>query len=156
MSISTTTFLQRGARRLTAAAIAVAALNASMIAPAQARGPSDASIVASMLPVAVSVAIPAVVLGVGVGLTVKAIESTATGTVWVLERASDGVKVSVRFVGKVVTGAALSVGTAVVVSAVTTGYILSAAGEAIAFIPNEIGASLLHNERVTRKDEVVR
>ena len=83
-----------------------------------------------------------------------AIESTARGTVWVLERASDGARLSVEFSGKVVAGAATSIGTAVVVTAISTGYVLSAAGEAIAFIPNEIGASLLHNERVTQRDRV--
>ncbi len=73
-----------------------------------------------------------------------------------LERASDGVRISVEFSGKVVVGAATSIGTAVVVTAISTGYVLSAAGEAIAFIPNEIGASLLYNERVTDKDRVSR
>ncbi len=82
--------------------------------------------------------------------------STARGTVWVLERASDGVRISVEFSGKVVVGAATSVGTAVVVTAISTGYVISAAAEAIAFIPNEIGASLLYNERVTTKDRVTR
>jgi hypothetical protein len=38
----------------------------------------------------------------------------------------------------------------VVVSAFSAGWVLSAAGRAIAYIPNEIGAALLHNERVTR------
>jgi hypothetical protein len=38
----------------------------------------------------------------------------------------------------------------VVVTAVSTGWVLSAASEAIAFIPNEVGAALLYNERVTR------
>jgi len=36
----------------------------------------------------------------------------------------------------------------VVVSVAGTGVILSAAGEAIAFIPNAMGRALLHNERV--------
>jgi len=31
-----------------------------------------------------------------------------------------------------------------------SGWLISAAGQAIAFVPNEIGASLLYNERVTR------
>ena len=61
-------------------------------------------------------------------------------------------------VGAPATGAAAgategawgSAGTAVVVSAVATGWVLSAAGAAIAFIPNELGRALLYNERVTR------
>jgi hypothetical protein len=37
----------------------------------------------------------------------------------------------------------------VVVTALSAGWVLSAAGQAIAFIPNEIGRALLHNERIT-------
>jgi hypothetical protein len=38
----------------------------------------------------------------------------------------------------------------VLVTAVSAGWVLSAAGQALAFIPNELGASLLYNERITR------
>jgi hypothetical protein len=74
------------------------------------------------------------------------VQASAKGTVWVLERASDGARSSLNFAGH----AAATVGAAVVVSAVSTGWLLSAAGTAIAFIPNEIGRSLLHDERITR------
>ncbi|EHR69016.1 hypothetical protein BurJ1DRAFT_0118 [Burkholderiales bacterium JOSHI_001] len=106
---------------------------------------SDASVL-SALPVAVSVAAPALLLSGGVALTVVAVQASATGTVWVLERASDGARVSVNFAGQAVA----SVGAGVVVLALSTGWVLSAAGQALCFIPNEIGASLLHNEQVTR------
>ena len=33
--------------------------------------------------------------------------------------------------------------------ALSAGWVLSAAGQAIAFIPSEIGRALLHNERLT-------
>lgn len=112
-------------------------------------GGSEASAVLSGLPIAVSVVAPSVVLTAGASLVVVAVEVTAAGTVWVLKRVSDGVKVSVRFAGKVATGASVVVGTAVTVVVVGTGMLLSAAGQAIAFIPNEIGASLMHNERIT-------
>jgi hypothetical protein len=108
-------------------------------------GPSDASAV-SLLPVAVSVAAPAVLLSAGAALTVVAVEASAQGTVWILESASDGARVSVELAGNVLVG----VGTAVAVSAIGTGWVLSAAGEAIAFIPNELGGALLYNERVSR------
>jgi hypothetical protein len=36
------------------------------------------------------------------------------------------------------------------VTAISAGWVLSAAGQAIAFIPNQIGTALLYNERVTR------
>jgi hypothetical protein len=104
----------------------------------------------SMLPVAVSVAAPAMLLSGGVLLTVVSVQASAVGTVWVLERASDGARMTLTFSGNAIAGAALSVVTAVAVTAIASGWVLSAAGQAIAFVPNEIGRSLLHNERITR------
>jgi hypothetical protein len=43
----------------------------------------------------------------------------------------------------------LVAGASVVVSVVSTGVVLSAAGEAVAFVPNALGRALLHNERLT-------
>ena len=79
-----------------------------------------------------------------------AVEATSAGTVWVLERASDGARASVKLSAQAAGGASVLAGTAVLVTAMSTGWVLSAAGRAIAFIPNELGAALLHNERVTR------
>jgi len=106
---------------------------------------SDASAL-SMLPIAVSVAAPVMFISGGAMLTVVAVEASAEGTVWVLERASDGVRASITVAG----GVSVAVGTVVVVTAISAGWVLSAAGQAIAFIPNQIGAALLYNERVTR------
>lgn len=110
---------------------------------------SDASTL-SMLPVAVSVTAPVVILSAGAALTVVAVEASATGTVWVLERASDGARATVRWAGQAMGAASVVVGTGVLVTAVSAGWVLSAAGQALAFIPNELGASLLYNERITR------
>jgi hypothetical protein len=130
-------------RPLLSSLVLALALGAS---PARAHlAPSEASAL-SLLPVAVSVAAPVVVLAGASALTIVAVEASATGTVWVLERASDGVRSSVHFAGHV----SAAVGTAVVVSAVSTGWVISAAGAALAFIPNELGRALLHNERITR------
>ncbi|WP_428505351.1 hypothetical protein [Roseateles sp.] len=100
----------------------------------------------SAVPVAVSVAAPAVLLSAGANLTVVAVEASAQGTVWVLERASDGVRASVRFTGK----ASTALGAVVVVSVIGSGYVLSVAGEAVALVPNAVGKALLHNEQITR------
>ncbi len=128
------------------------AMPLSLLAHAAAQAQSTASEASalSVLPVAVSVAAPVLLLAAGVSLSVIAIEATAKGTVWVLERASDGARMTISFASQVLAGAALSVGAAVIVTVIASGYVLSAAGAAIAFIPNEIGASLLYNERVTR------
>ena len=86
----------------------------------------------------------------GAALTVVAVEATSAGSVWVLERASDGARASVRLGARAAEGLSVAAGTAVVVTAISTGWVLSAASRAIAFVPNEIGAALLYNERVTR------
>lgn len=104
----------------------------------------------SALPVAVSLAAPAVLLSGTVALTVVAIEASAEGSTWVLERASDGARFSVTFTASAAGGVSLASGTAVTVSAVAAGWVLSAAGKAIAFIPNEVGRALLYNTRVSR------
>lgn len=104
----------------------------------------------SMLPVAVSVTASSLALSAGATLVIVTVESTARGTVWVLERASDGARMSLQFTGKVLEGSATLSGTVVVVTAIGSGYVLSAAGQAIAFVPNEIGASLLYNEQITK------
>jgi hypothetical protein len=56
------------------------------------------------------------------------------------------VRASVKLAGQ----ASVAVGTTVACVAMSAGYVLSVAGQAVAFIPNEIGASMLYNERVTR------
>jgi hypothetical protein len=106
---------------------------------------SEASALSS-LPIGVISAAPAVLLSAGASLTVSAVEGSAAGTTWVLERAADGARASIKLSGK----ASVAVGTSVVVAATATGYVLSAAGQAIAFVPNELGASLLYDERVSR------
>ena len=125
--------------------LALAASLAQVPAPVLAHGGSELSAL-SALPVAVSVAAPVGLLVSGVVLTVVAVEAASGVTVWVLERASDGVQASVQLSA----GASAVVGASVVVSAVATGWVLSVAGEAIAFVPNALGEALLHNERITR------
>jgi len=106
---------------------------------------SEASVL-SALPIGVLSAAPVAVLESGAMLTVIAVEASAAGTTWVLERAVDGARISVRLAGK----ASLAVGASVAVSAMAAGCVLSAAGQAVAFVPNEIGTSMLYNERLTR------
>lgn len=98
---------------------------------------------------ALSVA-PAALLSAGAALVVVSVEVVGDATVWVLERASDGARISLRTSGKLAEGLVVSAGTTVAVSVIGTGVVLSTAGNVIAFIPNEIGKALLHNERVSR------
>ncbi len=134
--------------------IASLGLSLALTATAQTHNGVSEGSALSMLPVAVSVAAPIGLLSAGAAFTVVAVSAVAEGTVWVLERASDGARFSVTLAGAglstVVGGVSVVAGTAVVATAMSTGWVLSAAGKAICFIPNEIGKALLYNERVTR------
>ena len=133
-------------RRLAAAL----ALTVSVASTARAHSsPSDASAL-SMLPIAASVAAPVALLAAGGVLTVVSVQASAAGTLWVLERASDGARASIELAGQAGHGLSVAAGTAVTVTAIGTGWVLSSASEAIAFIPNQIGAALLYHERITR------
>jgi len=132
--------------RLGALALAGALLLAPL-APARAHGGGSSELSQlSLLPIAVVVAAPSVLLSGVATLTVVSVEAGAQGSVWVLERGSDGARIVLRLAG----GASVVAGTAVVVTAVSAGAVLSVAGQAIAFVPNEVGKALMHHERVTR------
>ena len=150
------------------ATVLVAACAISIMASSpKAYAQSEASLVLSALPVAsvvatgsaastgastvagAVIAVPAMLSVAGSVLVVKAVESTARGTLYVLERASDGARASVELTGKALNGASVAAGTAVTVSVISAGTVLSALGEAIAFLPNELGRALMHNERIT-------
>lgn len=94
-----------------------------------------------VMPVALSTA--------GAVLIVKTVESTARGTLCVLERVSDGARVSLEMGAASATGVSLATGAVVSISVIATGVILSTLGEVIAFVPNALGTALLHNERLS-------
>jgi hypothetical protein len=121
-------------------------------APVHARGtdPSEASGNLWGLPLALSMIAPPVLLSGGALFTVKAVEASANGTVWVLESASDGARASIEVSGKAAGAASNFVGKGVTASALGAGTVLSAAGLVIAFIPNELGKALMFHEPVRR------
>jgi hypothetical protein len=143
-------------------ALAVSSLLATTLGTSLAQ--NDASAAASLLsalPIASVVAetgasakdasaLPAAFSLAGATLSVVAVETSATGVVYVLERASDGARASVRIASKAAGHASVAVGTAVTVSTFAAGVVLSAAGQVLAFVPNAVGRALLHNEKVTR------
>ena len=143
---------RRGAGVLVAAVMAASLLAAAGQAWAQGRpggrgGDSPSGLSAlSVLPVALVGASAAGLVSGGAVLTVAAVEASADGTEWLLTRASDGARVSVRVTG----GASVAVGEVVTVTAVTGGLLLSAAGRVIAWVPDTLGRALSHHERVTR------
>ena len=149
-------------KRLKSLVCATGLALAMIAAPVHAQ--SEASLMLSALPVAsvvvggsvgaaaVSV-VPLALSVAGATLVVKAVEVTARGTVYLLERASDGAQASVEVVGRaasaLVAGALIGVGAVVVVSVIGTGVLISTAAEVLAFIPNELGRALLYNQRLT-------
>ena len=132
--------------RLAACVVAVA-LTAS--ARAEAQSSTELS-EASLVPVAISVALPVVLVAGAGSIVVTGVEASAQGTVWIVENVADGVKGSICFAGRLIGTAGVAVGTVIVVTAVSTGMVLSTAGRVIAFIPNEIGRSLSYNQRVSQ------
>ncbi len=129
---------------------ATAVLSLSPLAPAQAQNRASEASALSLLPVAVSVAAPVGLLVSGAAFTVVAVEAASDATVWVLERASDGARASVTLSAQAAGMVSVVAGTAVVATAFSAGWVLSTAGKALAYIPNEVGRALLYNERVTR------
>ena len=119
---------------------------------AQAHGQPEASAASSLslsLPVAVVASAPAAVLSTAGLLTVVAVQASATGAVWVLERASDGTRVVLRLSGAGLQASALAVGATVAVTVLSAGALISAGSAVLCFVPNAIGMSLLHNEQIT-------
>ena len=98
---------------------------------------------------AATVVLPVALSTSGAVLVIKSVEVSARGTLCLLERVSDGVQVSVEIAARGAERTSLVVGKTVQVAVIGAGAVLSIAGEAIAFVPNEIGRALLHNERIT-------
>lgn len=136
-------------RRTAAAALAATVLAAAPgLAQAQTRASVKASAGSGMLTL-MSVALPVGFLAVGGQFAVAGIEASGTGTVWVLERTSDGARASLAVAGEAAGAASVGVGTALTATAIASGWVLSTAGQVVAFIPNEVGRALLHHERVS-------
>lgn len=83
-------------------------------------------------------------------LIVVGVEQSARGVSVVVKNVADasGEVATVLLDGA--AAASVAVGSTLHASATGVGYMLVAAGKAIAFIPNEIGQSLLHQSRYTR------
>lgn len=81
-------------------------------------------------------------------LVVASVKGVADGVVVVVKGASNGVEASIKLSGKAAEGLSVATGTVVSVVAISTGHMLVLSGKVLAFIPNEIGKSLLHHSRV--------
>lgn len=81
-------------------------------------------------------------------VVVEGVESVADGSVVVLKGASNAGAASIKLTGEAAKNLSLAAGTVVSVVAVSTGHALVLSGKIIAYIPNEIGKSLLHHSVV--------
>ena len=143
--------LARSAWLATSLASALAAtLAIAFSGSARAQSTLSEASAASTLPIAVSIAGTGLLLSAGTTLSIVAVQLSTDGITYVLERASDGSRSTLRLSGQTAGALSLAAGTPVVVSLLATGAILSAAGRAFAFVSNEVGAALLYSERITR------
>lgn len=119
--------------------------------PASAQGDSSAAVSqASALPVWASVYVVAgSLIGGGALLeaSVESVEVSGEAVVVVLKKAGDGSLTTLRLSGKGAGHVSLAAGTVVTVTTTASGQVFSAAGRVLAFLPNEIGKSLLHHSR---------
>lgn len=104
---------------------------------------SEASLNASGLVVAGTSAL----IVSGAQFTVSALEAAGESVVIVMRGASEAATVSVKASANVVGAASVVVGSTVQVVAESLGNALYAGGKLIAFIPNEVGRSLIHQSR---------
>jgi hypothetical protein len=153
--ISTSTLIRPLRNSLCAFGMACALLGGG-----SAHAQSEASLVLSALPVASvvaaasgggsehAVAIPLFLSAAGASVVIEAVESSAEGVSYVLKNVADGTSAVVKVSGQAAGALSVGVGTVVQTSVIGAGVILSAAGKVLAFIPNEIGKALMHNERL--------
>lgn len=123
-------------------------LAATLAFPAQAQ--STASVLASEnLSAASGVVLSgsAAVLAASGELIVVGVEQTARGVSVVLRNAADASGQVVALLMDGAAAASLGAGKVLQASATATGFLLTASGQAIAFIPNEIGMALVHHSR---------
>jgi succinate dehydrogenase/fumarate reductase cytochrome b subunit len=160
LSMRTNIFKKSTAKLLIAAAVTTS-LTIATISSASAQ--SEVSAAMSMLPIASVVlagagasavggavsGIPAALSDTGSVVIVKAIQSTAKGSVYVLERSSDGASTAIEIGGLAIAGASLVVGSAIAITAINVGVILSYHGAALAFVPNDVGRGLFFQQRLT-------
>ncbi|AMC35942.1 hypothetical protein [Janthinobacterium sp. B9-8] len=88
--------------------------------------------------------------GLGVGFTVVGVGKVAAeASMLTIERVSDGSRYMVKVSEAMLKELGIAVGTSIKTTAESTGYALIASGKLVAFIPNEIGMSLLHQSKIS-------
>lgn len=120
----------------------------------QAQQPSQMSAGISNASVAVSAASGLVVYGslltasAAGQLSVAAIQVVGESTVLVLRAIGSAAEISIQIGSEIAKGLSIAVGTVVQIVAESVGYALITSGRLIAYIPNELGRSLLYQARL--------
>jgi hypothetical protein len=104
---------------------------------------------------AISVAPSAVAAGaglsfvIGVGeLTVLSLERTGEIVVATVRATADAVAFTIELSAATVATLGIAVGTTLEASATAAGWIVSCAGEAVAFVPNAAAAAMIHHHEI--------
>jgi hypothetical protein len=143
------------ARSLTLAL--VTALSGGIALPAHAAAQSDGASRLSQASLEASIEVPVAVihaLGHGASAVVTGVAVVAGSVAVTVSVAAAGVVGAASFVvylsAEAIKRLGIAVGTAVSVAAVATGWILSAAGEALCFIANDAARPHIHSHRYGR------
>ena len=97
---------------------------------------------------AIVVAGPLSVLASAGTVVIASVEVVGDGVVLVLKGSGTASQATVKLSTQAAQGLSLVAGSVIVVTAIAAGHVLSQAGKAIAFVPNEIGKALMHHSAV--------
>jgi len=89
-------------------------------------------------------------LAAGAAFSVVATRPLGHGLEVVLRSAEASVEITIQITAATAQVAALAIGTGIDVSATTGGFLLSAAGEVIAFVPDAVLATMIYREELRR------
>lgn len=128
--------------------LASAALTA-VVSPARAEGDASRDLSRASEFLSASGAMVAVgslsALAASAHIVVAGVEASGEVATVVLKGASDSAEASLKLTGKAARNLSVATGTVVSVSVLSTGYLLVASGQVLAFVPNELGKALLHH-----------
>jgi hypothetical protein len=117
-------------------------------ANAQSLAPSDASMAASAAVGASGVVVAGAALAAG-SAVVTAVELAGESTLLVLKSVASGAVTTLQVSTRLADALSVPVGTVVTVTSGTTGVALIAQGRTVAYVPNNVGAALVHSSRVS-------
>ena len=120
------------------------------VCSAQAKGLSEASTASldSSIAIPVGLVVGGAQLFRDAGqLSVAGVKTVGNVSVIALRAVVSGAEASVQISSKALEGSAIVAGAVVTTTVSATGMLLVFAGSALIFVPNEIGASLLHHSR---------